>query len=54
MTRVGPALDLEFLLNYVMNEVKPLDWQRVVDSPVPLKVRFFAPTFLSRCPKLVP
>lgn len=34
----GPALDLSFLLDYVMNEIKPLDWQAVVDSPIPLKV----------------
>lgn len=35
----GPALDLVYLLDYVMNEVKPLDWQAVVESPVPLKAR---------------
>ena len=34
----GPALDLAYLLDYVMEEVKPLQWQAVVDSAVPLKV----------------
>ena len=38
----GPALDLSYLLDYVMTEVKPLDWQAIIDSPIPLKVAFKA------------
>ena len=34
----GPALDLSYLLDYVMMEVKPLNWQAIIDSPIPLKV----------------
>ena len=34
----GPALDLDFLLDYVMHEVKPLDWEAVLNCGVPLKV----------------
>ena len=34
----GPALDLAFLLDEVMQRAKPLDWAAVLASPVPLKV----------------
>ncbi|KAK9806904.1 hypothetical protein WJX72_006985 [[Myrmecia] bisecta] len=34
----GPVLNLKFLLDYVMEEVKPLDWEAVLRSPIPLKV----------------
>lgn len=34
----GPALNLPFLLDHIMTEIQPLNWQAVVDSPVPLKV----------------
>ncbi|KAK9839773.1 hypothetical protein WJX81_000473 [Elliptochloris bilobata] len=33
-----PALDLTFLLDEVMQSAKPLDWEAVLASPVPLKV----------------
>ena len=33
-----PALDLDYLIDYVMSEVIPLDWDAVVQSDVPLKV----------------
>ena len=36
--RAGPALDLAFLLDEVMQTAKPLDWAAVLASPVPLKV----------------
>lgn len=35
----GPALDLTFLLNEVMENVKPLNWDAVIKSPIPLKVK---------------
>ena len=31
-------LNLPYLLDYVMREVLPLDWQAVVRSDIPLKV----------------
>ena len=31
-------MNLEFLLDFVLDFVKPLDWQAVLDSPIPLKV----------------
>lgn len=34
----APALDLGFLLDEVMMTSKPLDWDAVLSSPVPLKV----------------
>ncbi|KAI8470618.1 MAG: hypothetical protein J3K34DRAFT_458747 [Monoraphidium minutum] len=34
----APAMDLSYLLDEVMMEVTPLDWQAAIDSPVPLKV----------------
>lgn len=34
-----PALDLSILLEEVMGEIKPLNWDAVIQSPVPLKVR---------------
>lgn len=37
----APALDLSYLLDYVMEEVKPLDWDAVIKSPIPLKVRLY-------------
>eukprot|EP00884_Botryococcus_braunii_P004929 jgi/Botrbrau1/14437/Bobra.0014s0083.1 len=33
-----PALDLSFLLDHVMEKVKPLDWDAVLKSPIPLRV----------------
>jgi len=33
-----PALDLSILLEEVMGEIKPLNWDAVIQSPVPLKV----------------
>ena len=36
--RAAPALDLGFLLDEVMVREKPLDWDAVLASPVPLKV----------------
>jgi len=33
-----PVMNLDFLIDYVMNEIKPLDWEAVLESPVPLKV----------------
>eukprot|EP01024_Parvocaulis_polyphysoides_P034399 TRINITY_DN30442_c1_g1_i1.p1 TRINITY_DN30442_c1_g1~~TRINITY_DN30442_c1_g1_i1.p1 ORF type:complete len:366 (+),score=33.00 TRINITY_DN30442_c1_g1_i1:188-1285(+) len=33
-----PVLDLDFLLEYVMHEKKPLNWEGVIQSPIPLKV----------------
>ena len=33
-----PALDLDYLIDYVMSEVIPLNWDAVVQSDVPLKV----------------
>ncbi|KAK9856443.1 hypothetical protein WJX84_002513 [Apatococcus fuscideae] len=35
---IDPVLNLNFLLNYVMEELKPLDWEAVIRSPIPLKV----------------
>lgn len=34
----GPVLDLSFLIDHVMMEIKPLHWQEVIDSDIPLKV----------------
>ena len=34
-----PVLNLEFLIDHVMHSVLPLDWDAVLQSPVPLKVR---------------
>ena len=36
---VDPVLNLSFLIDYVMEEVKPLEWEAVLASPIPLKVR---------------
>ena len=33
-----PVLDLSFLIDYVMEEVKPLRWDEVLASPIPLKI----------------
>ncbi|CAD7703920.1 unnamed protein product [Ostreobium quekettii] len=33
-----PVMNLDFLVDYVMNEVKPLDFGKVLNSPIPLKV----------------
>ena len=33
-----PVLDLSFLIDYVMEEVKPLRWEEVLASPIPLKI----------------
>ena len=46
----GPVMNLEFLLDFVLEFVKPLDWQAVLDSPIPLKVSPFAPTVLKPNP----
>ena len=40
----GPVMNLEFLLDFVLDFVKPLDWQAVLDSPIPLKVSLVNPT----------
>eukprot|EP00959_Pyramimonas_sp_CCMP1952_P399425 8368859-Pyramimonas_sp.AAC.1 len=34
-----PALDLSVLLDDVMGVIKPLNWDAIIKSPVPLKVR---------------
>ena len=34
----GPVLNLSFLMDHVMEKVKPLLWDAVLDSPIPLKV----------------
>lgn len=34
----GPVLDLDYLLEHVMHHEKPLDWDAVIASPVPLKI----------------
>ncbi len=34
----GPVLNLSFLMDHVMERVKPLFWDAVLDSPIPLKV----------------
>ena len=34
----GPVLNLSFLMDEVMEDVKPLFWDAVLDSPIPLKV----------------
>ncbi len=36
--RAEPVLDLSFLIDYVMEEVKPLHWEEVLASPIPLKI----------------
>ncbi len=36
--RAEPVLDLSFLIDYVMEEVKPLRWDEVLASPIPLKI----------------
>eukprot|EP01025_Chloroclados_australasicus_P000569 TRINITY_DN10256_c0_g3_i1.p1 TRINITY_DN10256_c0_g3~~TRINITY_DN10256_c0_g3_i1.p1 ORF type:complete len:374 (-),score=33.95 TRINITY_DN10256_c0_g3_i1:736-1857(-) len=33
-----PVLNLDFLLEYVMHEIKPLTWESVLKSPIPLKM----------------
>ncbi|KAA6416561.1 MAG: patatin-like phospholipase [Trebouxia sp. A1-2] len=33
----GPVLNLSFLMDHVMEKVKPLFWDAVLDSPIPLK-----------------
>lgn len=38
----GPVLNLSFLMDEVMEEVKPLYWDAVLDSPIPLKVPLLA------------
>ena len=38
----GPVLNLSFLMDHVMEKVKPLFWDAVLDSPIPLKVWTFA------------
>lgn len=40
----GPVMNLEFLLDFVLDFVKPLDWLAVLDSPIPLKVSLLNPT----------
>ena len=35
---VKPVLDLSFLIDHVMHSVHPLDWDAVLESPLPLKV----------------
>ena len=37
----GPVLNLSFLMDHVMEKVKPLFWDAVLDSPIPLKVFAF-------------
>ena len=37
----GPVLNLSFLMDHVMEKVKPLFWDAVLDSPIPLKVLAF-------------
>lgn len=37
----GPVLNLSFLMDHVMEKVKPLFWDAVLDSPIPLKVPAF-------------
>ena len=37
----GPVLNLSFLMDHVMEKVKPLLWDAVLDSPIPLKVLAF-------------
>ena len=34
----GPVLDLSFLIDHVMMDIKPLHWGDVICSDVPLKV----------------
>ena len=34
----GPVLDLSFLIDHVMMDIKPLHWGDVISSDVPLKV----------------
>jgi len=36
--RGKPIMDLGYLIDHVMQQVKPLDFQAVMDSPIPLKV----------------
>ncbi len=33
-----PVMDLSYLVDHVMHHVKPLDWEAVIQSPVPLHV----------------
>lgn len=33
-----PVMNLSLLLDEVMEHKKPLDWQAVVESPIPLKI----------------
>lgn len=37
-TDLPPALNLDYLLSHVMQNVHPLDFESVIDSPIPLKV----------------
>jgi hypothetical protein len=39
MPAAGPVLDLSFLIDHVMMDIKPLHWGDVIASDVPLKVR---------------
>ena len=39
LASVGPVLNLAFLMN-VMENVKPLNWDAVLDAAIPLKVIF--------------
>ena len=40
-------LNLSFLIDYVMEEVKPLNWDGVLSSPIPLKVGSLSPAPLA-------
>lgn len=39
LSGTGPVLDLSFLIDHVMMDIKPLHWHKVIGSDVPLKVR---------------
>jgi len=45
-----PAMDLDFLLHEVMTHHIPLDWNAVINSPIPLKVRADDHIYLSLPP----
>jgi predicted patatin/cPLA2 family phospholipase len=45
--RTKPVMDLEFIFEDVMNCRKPLDWQAVIHSPIPLKAVAFSPDDMS-------
>lgn len=38
MSAAGPVLDLSFLIDHVMMDIKPLHWHKVIGSDIPLKV----------------